>query len=93
MNPMLQSDDDSQLANEFANFFFDKVDKIRSDLVNYQMFTPTVLDVLRIHSSRQWIHTKIDSDIKTSYMFSWSNTNIPSEEICRNSIANTDHDS
>ena len=43
-NPLPEGITDSQLAADFATFFFKKIDKIRSDLENYPMFVPPTMD-------------------------------------------------
>jgi hypothetical protein len=44
-NPMPEGVSDNQLANDFATFFYSKVDTIRKDLEGHSLFTPPVVDV------------------------------------------------
>ena len=44
-NPMPECDDDQQLADEFAEFIAEKIDRIRSDLDHYPEYVPEHKDV------------------------------------------------
>ena len=44
-NPMPECDNDQQLADEFAEFFAEKIDRIRSDLDHYLEYIPDHKDV------------------------------------------------
>ena len=44
-NPMPECDNDQQLADEFAEFFAEKIDRIRSDLDHYLEYIPEHKDV------------------------------------------------
>ena len=43
-NPMPPNKTDEELANEFANYFLDKLEKIRSKFTAVRPYTPTVYD-------------------------------------------------
>ena len=43
-NPMLPNKTDEELANEFVNYFLDKIKKIRSNLTAIKPYTPKEYD-------------------------------------------------
>ena len=50
INPMPPGKSDQLLANEFAEYFLNKIDKIRDDLVSSQTYLPTPRDVAQLSS-------------------------------------------
>ena len=49
-NPMPPSKTDEELANEFANHFLDKIEKIRSKLTTTRPYTPKAYSEDLLHS-------------------------------------------
>ena len=44
-NPLPECENDEELANRFANFSVDKIQKIRDDLDSYPLYDPPVCDM------------------------------------------------
>ena len=44
-NPLPESSSNTELAKDFANFFYNKVDKIRKDMEGHEIYRPPQLDV------------------------------------------------
>ena len=44
-NPLPECENDEELANRFANFFGDKIQKIRDDLDPYPLYDPPACDM------------------------------------------------
>ncbi len=44
-NPLPECSSNTELANDFANFFYDKGDKIRKDMDDHEIYRPPQLDV------------------------------------------------
>ena len=65
-NPLPASDSDTTLANEFANYFIDKVEAIRNDLINHPPYSPTTKDTPKLSTFEPLNQDSISKLIKSS---------------------------
>ena len=71
-NPMPQAESDQQLAEEFADFFIGKIDKIQEELDHFELYKPTTKD--QVVSKQSFLPTTT-SDVKNLVMKMKSKTN------------------
>ena len=71
-NPMPQAESDQQLAEEFADFFIGKIDKIQEELNHFELYEPTAKD--QVVSKQSFLPTTA-SDVKNLVMKMKSKTN------------------